>query len=84
MWYDVFGTQIQEFDYILSSASSTGIVKVGYAYYSPRGSLMLKVSKQFCQGREDKDFSLLSAAGTTTVVLKTREGVIPGPVQNLW
>lgn len=83
MWYDVFGRQVQEGDYILSSAK-TGVTKVGHAYYSPRGNLMMKVVRQFVYGHDDRDCAIVSAVGVNVVVLKTREGVIPSPVQNLW
>ena len=82
-YYDVFGTEIQEGDYILSSAK-TGVTKVGYAYYSPRGNLLMKVVRQFVYGRDDRDHAPSSVAGVNVVVLKTKDGVIPGPVQNLW
>ena len=85
-WYDVFGTEVHEGDYILSSALSTGRVKVGIASYSPKGSLMMDTVKQFHWGSEENHewTSKRSAAGTHVVVLKTKDGVIPGPVQNLW
>lgn len=84
-WHDVFGTVVEEGDYILSSAASTGKTKVGTAYYAPSGRLMMNVLKMFSYGSEQYfPPNKRSEAGSNVVVLKTKDGTIPGPVQNLW
>lgn len=84
MWHDVVGTQIQSGDYIYSCASSTAIAKFGYARYSERGSLMIDIVKQVGEVGGYTNSPKSSAAGTNVLVLRTKDGVIPGPVQDIW
>lgn len=73
LWKDVFGREVQAGDYILSGAK-TGILKLGTAYYSERGNLMMRVDHQFSYGATDKFSAETSAVGVNVLLLEKHNG----------
>lgn len=79
LWKDVFNREIEEGDYILSGAK-TGVLKLGTAYYSEMGNLMVRVNQFFSEGEESsyhkKYGSATSAVGVNVLILQKHDGTV--------
>jgi hypothetical protein len=72
---DSFGTPIEEGDYVLSAASSSGFFKLGVVYFAPSGRPMMEVTRSNWSRAHRR-----SEVGSNVLVLRKADGTVPAHV----
>lgn len=69
---DSFGTRIEEGDYVLSAATSSGFFKLGVVYFAPSGRAMMEVTASNWRGAQKR-----SEVGSNVLILRKADGTVP-------